>query len=347
MQWFTKNLLKWHRENPRPLPWSNGSRNPYHIWLSEIIMQQTRVEQGTSYYLRFVEKYPTVRDLSDAPLDDIMQLWEGLGYYTRARNLHKAAKYIVANLNGVFPSSYDSLLSLPGIGPYSAAAISSFAYGQSHVVVDGNVKRLISRYAGITESIDELSTHEKIRTVAFDFMKDASPDIFNQAIMNFGALVCKPKPLCSICPLNTKCFAYNNDMVSKIPVRSKKKLNRDRYFHFIVMHYKGKFLLQRREDKDIWKGLYSPPLLESSSMQKPHLKKIESFVQNITGHQKVRLQHSAGPYKQVLSHQTIHGKFHHAELLKAPATLNDQFIWVNDINIHSVGKPRMVVEVLG
>ena len=152
-------MLQWHHENPRPLPWSGEIRDPYSIWLSEIIMQQTRIEQGTSYYLRFINKYPTVFHLADASLDEVMSMWEGLGYYTRARNLHKAARYIVENLEGKFPDSYDGLLALPGIGPYSAAAISSFAFGKRHVVVDGNVKRLISRYAGITESIDEPSTH--------------------------------------------------------------------------------------------------------------------------------------------------------------------------------------------
>ena len=346
MHWFTKNLLKWHRENPRPLPWSNGARNPYHIWLSEIIMQQTRIEQGTAYYLRFVQKYPTVRDLSEAPLDDIMHLWEGLGYYTRARNLHKAAKYIVENLNGIFPDSYDGLLSLPGIGPYSAAAISSFAFGHHHVVVDGNVKRLISRYAGITESIDEPSTHEKIRTIAFDFMKDASPDIFNQAIMNFGALVCKPKPLCNICPLNTKCFAYNNDMVSKIPVRSKKKTNRIRYFHFIVIHYREDLLLQRREGNDIWKGLFSPPLLEQKSARAPSKVNITSFVEDNIGHAQFEYVESSEATEQLLTHQTIIARYHHVRLLKAPKKLSGSYVWVNDKTIHTLGKPRIVAKQL-
>ena len=310
-------------------------------------MQQTRVEQGTSYYLRFIEKYPTVHDLAKAHHDEVMHMWEGLGYYTRARNLHKAAKYIVENLDGNFPDTYEGLLQLPGIGPYSAAAISSFAYGHRHVVVDGNVKRLIARYAGIVESIDDPSTHEKIKTVASDFMNGAAPEVFNQAIMNFGALVCKPKPDCINCPLAVKCYAHKHNLSSSLPVRTKKKLNRIRYFHFIVIHYRGKILMQRREENDIWKGLYSPPLIERSSLHKPQLNLIETFICNIAGHQKVKLHHSAGPYKQALSHQTIHGKFHHAELLKAPVTLNEEFIWVNETDIHSVGKPKMVVEVLG
>src|SRR5688572_10385929 len=163
---FAKILLKWHKENPRPLPWSDGKRDPYHIWLSEIIMQQTRIEQGTSYYLKFIEKYPTVQDLASAPIDQVMMHREGLGYYTRARNLHKSARQIVEAHHGLLPKTYEDLLSLPGIGPYSAAAIASFAYDLPHVVVDGNVKRLIARFAGIKEAIDMPGTHKKIHNVA-------------------------------------------------------------------------------------------------------------------------------------------------------------------------------------
>src|SRR5688572_14917175 len=161
MEFFTRTLLKWHDDNPRQLPWSTGSRDPYAIWLSEIIMQQTRIEQGTSYYLKFIAKYPSVDALAKASPDEIMRLWEGLGYYTRARNLHRAAQHISQNLEGKFPDNYESLIALPGIGSYSAAAISSFAYGHAHAVVDGNVKRLIARFSGIMSSIDEIATHKQ------------------------------------------------------------------------------------------------------------------------------------------------------------------------------------------
>src|SRR4030095_3813963 len=172
---FTGAILQWHYDNPRPLPWSGESPDPYRIWLSEIIMQQTRIEQGTKYYLNFIQSFPTIQALSEATPDEVMRLWQGLGYYTRARNLHKTARYIVQHLNSRFPETYEDLLKLPGIGPYSAAAISSFAFGQRHAVVDGNVKRVIARFSGIKQSIDDPSTHELILKVTSGFMKNSSP----------------------------------------------------------------------------------------------------------------------------------------------------------------------------
>jgi len=309
-------------------------------------MQQTRIEQGTSYYLRFIKKYPNVLLLADAPLDEVMQMWEGLGYYTRARNLHKAAKYVVETLDGKFPESYEDLLSLPGIGPYSAAAISSFAFGNRHVVVDGNVKRLIARYAGITESIDEPATHERIRRIAFDLMKDALPEVFNQAIMNFGAMICKPKPLCHVCPLNTKCYAYKNGLVSLLPVRSKKKANRIRYFHFIILHYQGKMLLQRREKKDIWKGLFTPLLIEQKSKRAPTKSVISNLLLNIIGHDNFEHVESSEPVQQLLTHQTIIGRYHHIRILGRPETLAESFVWVDEKNINDYGKPKMIMQMV-
>lgn len=342
MHFFTKSLLQWHAENPRPLPWSNEKRDPYSIWLSEVIMQQTRIEQGASYYLRFIKKYPTVSDLANASHDEVMQSWEGLGYYTRARNLHKAAKYVTDVLDGIFPDSYEGLLALPGIGPYSAAAISSFAYGHRHAVVDGNVKRLISRYKGIAESIDEPSTHEKIRQVASDLMKQAPPDVFNQAIMNFGALICKPKPLCDKCPLATGCYAYKHNLSSSLPVRTKKKLNRIRYFHFIVIHYRGKILMQRREANDIWRGLYAPPVIEHTSERSPLKKHIASFIGNLAGHNHIEYISSTGTAKQILSHQTIHGSFHHISLLSPVKTNQPLSVWASENNLRKLAKPKLV-----
>lgn len=305
-------------------------------------MQQTRIEQGTSYYLRFIEKYPTVRDLAKAHHDEVMHMWEGLGYYTRARNLHKAAKYIVEYFDGKFPDTYEVLLSLPGIGPYSAAAISSFAYGHRHVVVDGNVKRLIARYAGITDSIDDPSTHEKIKTVASDFMNGAAPEVFNQAIMNFGALVCKPKPECNNCPIAVKCYAHKHNLSSSLPVRTKKKLNRVRYFHFIVIHYRGKILMQRREESDIWKGLYSPPVMEQKSQRSPMKKHVASFIENLVGHNDIEYMSSTGTAKQILSHQTIIGSFHHISLLRPVKTNTPLAVWASENDLRKLAKPKLV-----
>ena len=343
---FAQKLLQWHNKNPRPLPWADGTRNPYKIWLSEVIMQQTRIEQGTPYYLRFIKRFPTIHHLAKASLDDVLKLWEGLGYYTRARNLHKAARFVVENLNGQFPKTYDELLHLPGIGPYSAAAISSFAFKQPHVVVDGNVKRLISRYCGIEESIDDPRTHEKIHSIATEFMNGNAPDVFNQAIMNFGALVCKPKPVCDSCPLSLKCYAHKNNLASALPLKTKKKENKHRYFHFIVLHYRGKILLQQRLNNDIWKGLYAPLLIEQYSSRSPARSKIVTTIKNTIGCDEFEFLKSTGRTKQILSHQTIHARYYHVNIVNPRKKLPEEFVWLGKKTIDAVGKPKLIAEML-
>ncbi|MEP6795242.1 MAG: A/G-specific adenine glycosylase [Saprospiraceae bacterium] len=344
---FARTLLQWHRDNPRPLPWADSRSDPYHIWLSEIIMQQTRIEQGTEYYLRFVRQFPTIDSLASASIDQVMRLWQGLGYYTRARNLHKAARHIVENLDSHFPDTYEGLLALPGIGPYSAAAISSFAFGRRHVVVDGNVKRLIARFSGVINTIDDTSTHQQIHQIATAFMSGVSPAVFNQAIMNFGALVCKPKsPLCTSCPLATHCFAFQNNLVESLPVRTKKKEVRERYFHFVVLHYRGKILLQRREEKDIWHGLYIPPLLESKSIRMSSIIRFRSFAGELIGHDGIELIESSSTVRQLLSHQAINGRFVHFRLLSPPITSFETFVWVSKKTMNHYGKPKMIAEML-
>jgi A/G-specific adenine glycosylase len=344
---FAKHLLHWQTNNPRPLPWDGGPRNPYHIWISEIIMQQTRIEQGAPYYLRFIDRFPSVRALASVPVDDVLHSWQGLGYYTRARNIHKAAQRIVAEYNGAFPDTYDGLLSLPGIGPYSAAAIASFAYGLPYPVVDGNVKRVIARFCGITESIDDIVVHENIKSISGDFMKGVPPDEFNQAIMNFGAIICKPgAALCNACPLSKKCFAFQHDMVELLPVRSKKKTNTVRHFHFLVISFNGKLLLQRREEKDIWRGLYTPLIIESNSTRKPSLATIHSHVSKVIGDTSFEMTNSSSQVRQLLSHQTIIGRFHSVKLTTKPNKILDPYVWVTQKTINDFGKPKMVVEMI-
>ncbi len=344
---FARTLLKWHREHPRPLPWASTNPDPYHIWLSEIIMQQTRIEQGTDYYLRFVHQFPTIHSLASASTDQVMRLWQGLGYYTRARNLHKAAKQIVLNLDGRFPDTYEGLLALPGIGPYSAAAISSFAFGRRHVVVDGNVKRLIARFSGVLNTIDDASTHQHILQIATSFMGDTSPAVFNQAIMNFGALVCKPKsPLCTVCPLASHCYALQNNLVESLPVRTKKKELRERYFHFVVFHYRGKILLQRKQEKDIWHGLYIAPLLETKSIRIPSSVRLHTFAINLVGHDNIELIESSSTVRQLLSHQSIEGRFIHFKLLSPPISFSETLLWVSKKTMNHYGKPKMITDML-
>jgi A/G-specific adenine glycosylase len=313
--------------------------------MSEIIMQQTRIEQGAPYYLRFIKRFPDLASLAEAQIDEVLRYWQGLGYYSRARNLHKAAQYLMESCGGHFPTDYEGLLKMPGVGPYSAAAIASFAYGLPHPVVDGNVKRVIARYSGITSSIDDASVHEQIRKVAESFMSGADPGTFNQALMNFGAVVCKPKGAdCLACPMSKKCFAFKHDMVSSLPVRSKKKTNRIRYFHFIVLQWRGRMLLVRRNENDIWKGLYTPPMVERETDRNLSMKSLLPAIERIVGHRDVSFTHASEPQQQLLSHQTIHGRFHYFKLNQAALVKHENEAWVNAKTIRDYAKPRMVVE---
>jgi len=219
---FYKTLTHWYLQNKRNLPWRN-SNSPYHIWLSEIILQQTRVSQGTPYYLAFVKTFPTVFDLANATEQEVLKLWQGLGYYSRARNLHKTAQFIANELNGVFPQNYLGLLNLKGVGDYTAAAIASFAYNERVPVVDGNVFRVLARYIGVEEDIANHRTRKTFQALALDLMQAAEPNLFNQAIMEFGALQCVPKnPNCTICPFNGSCYALQKNKVAILPIKSKK-----------------------------------------------------------------------------------------------------------------------------
>lgn len=307
-------------------------------------MQQTRIEQGTPYYLRFISRFPSVQSLAEATQDEVLKHWQGLGYYSRARNLHKAAKMVVSQ--GSFPDTYEGLLRLPGIGPYSAAAIASFAFDLPYPVVDGNVKRVIARYCGIYDSVDQPSGHEKVRLAAADFIRDVSPGLFNQAIMNFGALVCKPRgALCHECPLSGKCFAFQNQMVESLPIRSKSNTTRDRYLHFIVFRQKDKCLLIRREEKDIWKGMYAPPWIETKSGKAPPVSRIKTLSLNLLGHQDVTLLSVTPVVTQKLSHQTLHGRFHFVGINVPPEKKPDGSAWVSSRKIAEYPRPKMVAEM--
>ena len=258
---LSDNLIKWHGLYGRhDLPWNNTS-DPYQIWLSEIILQQTQVAQGLPYYQRFVERYPDVFSLADAPIDEVLKLWEGLGYYSRARNLHKAAVYVVEECGGVFPDSREGLLKMPGVGPYTSAAIASFAYKQRYPVVDGNVIRILTRLYGITASVQEKDVLKTIEGHAQDLIKDAPPDVLNRAMMDLGATVCKSKkPNCDECPWQEGCVAYREDLQSFIPFKHKRVAKKERTLHLLIkLDENGRLISKRREEKDIWQGLYSLP----------------------------------------------------------------------------------------
>ena len=261
---FSKILIKWYLQNKRDLPWRNTA-NPYPIWLSEIMLQQTRVAQGTPYFLSFTTEFPTVFDLAAASEEQVLKLWQGLGYYSRARNLHKTAQYIVTELNGIFPDNYNDLLKLKGIGEYTAAAIASFAYNECVAVVDGNVFRVLSRYFDIETDIAQACAKKEFAALAFELMPKDNPATFNQAIMEFGALQCVPKsPNCSICVFNESCAALQKKKVDRLPVKSKKIKVRNRYFNYIVANDENEnTLIQKRISKGIWQNLYEFPLLET------------------------------------------------------------------------------------
>lgn len=262
---FSKNLTNWYSANKRCLPWRKTT-NPYCIWLSEIILQQTQVKQGLPYYEAFVAQYPSVFDLASAEESEVLKLWQGLGYYSRARNLHATSKYVANDLGGVFPNTYNELLKLKGVGDYTASAIASICFGEAAAVVDGNVYRVLSRYFGIDTPINTSQGAKEFKTLAQELIDKKNPAEFNQAIMEFGATQCKPKnPDCNSCPFQNKCVAFNSKRIDELPVKNKSAKAKKQYFNFLVfVSDDGKTILQKREGKGIWQNLYQFPLVETN-----------------------------------------------------------------------------------
>ena len=263
---FTNSLTQWYLQNKRDLPWRK-TVDPYKIWLSEIMLQQTRVAQGTPYFLSFVSAFPTVFDLAAANEEQVLKLWQGLGYYSRARNLHKTAQYVANELSGIFPDNYNDLLKLKGVGEYTAAAIASFSYNEAVPVVDGNVFRVLSRYYNIDTDIAAASAKKEFAALAFELMPKDNPAVFNQAIMEFGALQCVPKsPNCGICIFNSSCAALQKKKVDQLPVKSKKLKVRNRFFNYLVVSDDNEnTIIQKRTAKGIWHNLYEFPLIETDA----------------------------------------------------------------------------------
>ncbi len=261
---FTKLLIQWYLQNKRDLPWRN-TQNPYFIWLSEIMLQQTRVAQGLPYFLSFTKAFPTVFDLANASEQEVLKLWQGLGYYSRARNLHKTAQYVAFELKGVFPDNYNNLLTLKGVGDYTAAAIASFCYNEKVPVVDGNVFRVLSRFFHVETDISLASAKKEFQNLALALMPTDDPATFNQAIMEFGALQCVPKsPNCNICVMNNSCAALQKKKVDQLPVKSKKVKVTKRFFNYLIVEdVLKKTIINKREDKGIWHNLYEFPLIET------------------------------------------------------------------------------------
>ena len=308
---FTNLLIEWYLQKKRDLPWRNTT-NPYPIWLSEIILQQTRVAQGMPYFYAFLESFPTVKELAIADEQQVLKLWQGLGYYSRARNLHQTAQYIANELDGVFPNSYAGLIQLKGIGEYTAAAIASFAYNEPVPVVDGNVFRVVSRYFGIESDISTGKTKKEFTALAAELLSKEQPALFNQAIMEFGAMHCTPKnPDCENCIFNSSCVALQKGLVVQLPFKSKKIKIRKRYFNYIVLQdKKGNTKIQQRTDKGIWHNLYEFPLFETT--QEEGFETIAPLIKNDTdfGDSVVSIQ-EANPISLIhkLSHQHLYIKF--------------------------------------
>lgn len=316
---FTRNLLEWNAtRNNRAMPWK-GERDPYRIWLSEIILQQTRVEQGWAYYEKFVSRFPTVHDLANAEPQEVYKLWEGLGYYTRCKNLHETARRIVASHNGIFPTSYDDILELKGVGPYTAAAIASFAFGLPHAVVDGNVQRIISRYFGINTPIDTTGGKKLYAELAQSLLDTEQPGLYNQAIMDFGATICKPqKPLCHECVQRQDCQAFLHGWVDELPVKEKTLVKRTRWFNYFIIQLNGQVYIQQRNGKDIWTNLFEFILHETDGALLESDTEVKTHVQQLVGHSGFNINAVSKPYRQQLTHQTIIGQFINLELSKPP-----------------------------
>jgi A/G-specific adenine glycosylase len=313
-KWFTRNLLKWNKaKNHRSMPWK-GEKDPYKIWLSEIILQQTRVEQGLEYYNKFILKYSDIHSLARANEDAVLKLWEGLGYYSRCRNLLKTAKMISLDRKGAFPDTYEEIIKLPGIGPYTAAAISSFAFNRKYAVLDGNVFRVLSRFFAIDFPIDLGAGRALFQNKANQLIDAGSPGLYNQAIMDFGATVCKPLPNCEGCSLNSRCGAYQSDLVAVLPRKSKRMEKKAVWYYYFIVRKKGKYYYRKREDSGIWKGLHEF-ILYSSVKPMNH----EILFQKALHAKPLQVLQISEIRKQQLTHVTVHGSFLHVEM---PSSFN-------------------------
>ncbi|MDK2771442.1 MAG: A/G-specific adenine glycosylase [Flavobacterium sp.] len=333
---FSKALISWYLQNKRNLPWRN-TKNPYHIWLSEIILQQTRVAQGLPYYLKFTEAFPTVESLANADEEQVLKLWQGLGYYSRARNLHETAKNITQNFNGTFPKNYLELKKLKGVGDYTAAAIASFSYEENIAVVDGNVYRVLARYFGLDLDISQPKTKKTFQELADNLLPEGHASVFNQAIMEFGALQCVPKnPACDTCIFNNSCFALQNKKVNELPVKLKKTKVTNRYLNFIVVKdANGNFILEKRSENDIWKNLHQFPLFETQ--KKDSLENIIKSIKATYNVENIKLFNEKEIIHK-LSHQKLHIHFFEVTLktnLKNSITLNELVLKPFPIVIHN------------
>ena len=311
---ISKLLMKWYEIHGRNLPWRH-TKDPYKIWVSEIILQQTRIAQGTNYYLNFIKVFPNIKSLAEAEETEVLKLWEGLGYYSRARNLHASAKFIISEFDGVFPSNYKDIHSLKGIGSYTAGAISSIVFNLPYPAIDGNVKRVISRIYEIRENINSSSGTKQIENILGKILDKKEPGKFNQALMDLGSMICAPKnPDCSNCVLNTMCKAYSNNLVNELPNAYKKIKIRKRVFIYFLFHQGPDILIRKRTSEDIWKGLYEFPLIEFKSMPNEKKWKQELINDFQLEERSIEIFKISDKFKHILSHQKIEAHFVHVKV---------------------------------
>lgn len=302
--------MTWHEDIDRKMPWKETD-DPYKIWISEIVLQQTRVAQGTAYYNRLIDAFPTVQDLAGASEDKVLSLWKGLGYYARARNLHHAAKQIVEDHKGVFPTTYEDIISLKGVGVYTAAAIASFAFDLPYAVVDGNVYRVLSRYFNLSTPIDTTVGKKEYATLAQEHLVDNSASKYNQAIMDFGALHCTPvSPNCGSCMLRESCGSYAQGTVDLLPIKEKKLTVKSRFFNYMYFRKGDKVLMKKRIGKDIWQGLYELPMIESHKrLSKKEVMGLLQEKLGLSAHEAPKVK-KLWYHEQRLTHRLIHGTFY-------------------------------------
>ena len=339
-------LEKWYCENKRDLPWRKTD-SPYHIWLSEIILQQTRVSQGLEYYNRFVEKYPSVHELANAHIDEVLKMWQGLGYYTRARNLHFTARVIARDHQGSFPRTYKELLSLKGIGTYTAAAIASMAFKEPVALVDGNVYRVLSRLFGIDAPIDAPAGKQVFEKLATRLLNSDNPGIHNQAVMEFGALVCLPKnPDCMRCVLSDLCIARKEGKTSVLPVKKGKSQLRERHFYYLFVQFNESTLLHKRTGNGIWNSLYEFPLIESDQPLPYESLVSQPVWKALAGSGKLKTKAKPKIYRHKLTHQTLHCTFYQIRMDRPPDLQNLPFSEVSLVRLPEYAVPRVIDKYL-
>ena len=345
-KFFFENLIKWNRnKNKREMPWK-GEKDPYKIWISEIILQQTRVQQGLAYYNRFIKAWPNVKSLAKVKEQKVYKLWEGLGYYNRCRNLIASAKYINDELGGRFPEKYEDILSLKGIGDYTAAAIASFAFNQPYAVVDGNVFRVLARFFGIQTPVETTEGKKLFKELANELIDKKNPAEYNQAIMDFDAVICKPVlPLCYECPLQKKCVAYQKKLVSILPVKEKNIKKRQRFFNYLLVEQGNKIYIHQRTEKDIWQNLYEFILVETESLvpEKEFLKC--SSITTLFHNNNFKINKISKTFSQKLTHQTISGRFFHINI-KNPIIPLKKYKTVSKNDLKKLAFPKFITSYL-